>query len=284
MSSREDLKQEVEAELSKLTPEEGKSEEVNEVLVTNETQDQDPYLEEALKSGYNPNYQGANKKTPEQFVKDGSFFRKIDELKKQLDQQSEAMKLIVEHNKQKEIDAYKKGIDEALARRRAAVEVGDVEEFNKADAELQDLNKKAPSTGTIAPNAPVQQHPEVTKELTDFIEQNKSWFNNQTPENERMVVEADGLYELEKKYNPHLSQKEILEVVLNKVKALHPDRFENPNKERAPKVSGNTGVAKSGSKTDYKLTPRQQKIFEMAKDIDPSLKIEDYVKNLSTGE
>lgn len=278
MSDRDELKQQIDAELAKLTPVKDvqESPEVPSDPVVSEHKDTvDPYLDEAVKMGFNPEYQGPNKKTAEQFVKDGSFFRKIDDLKKQVAEQTQAMKLIVENNKRKEAEAYKKGLDEAMSRRREAVELGDVNKFNAAEREIQELQKP------VVEVVPEVQKPAVSQDMLDFVEKNKSWFNNTSSENERMVLEADGLFTLESKYNPKLSEKEILNIVLDKVKALHPDKFENPNKERPPVVGTSTLGSGSKSSADTVLNDRQKKIFAMAKAIDPSLKIEDYAKTLT---
>jgi hypothetical protein len=278
MTDREELKQQIDTELKKLEPEKDLTEspEVHSETMDSEQKDQvDPFLDEAIKMGFNPNYQGPNKKTAEQFVRDGSFFRKIDDLKKRIDDQTKAMELLVEHNKKKELDAYKKGIEDAMARRREAVELGDVDKFNAAERDIQELQRSK-----VEPTPSVEtQKPTVSQDMLDFVEKNKSWFNNSTKENERMVMEADGLFTLESKYNPHLSEKEILDIVLTKVKALHPDKFENPNKEKPKAVATSSVSGGSKDPLDSQLTERQKRVFAMAKAIDPSLKIEDYIKN-----
>lgn len=278
--NRDELKAQVDAEMLKLNPEATPetTEVVPETLEVS-AEATDPVLEEAIKMGYNPNYEGPNKKTPEQFVRDGSFFRKIDTLKKQLDEQTQAMKLIVEHNKKKEEEAYNRGVQEAMMKRREAVELGDVEKFNEAEAQLRELQtKQQPLLQTPAP-APVT---EVSPELKQFVEDNKAWFNQNTPENQKMVIEADGIYEIEKRFNPHLTDRELLEIVTTKIKALHPERFENPNKAKPAAVIGSSSLSSGKVPASVQLSERQRKIFEMAKAIDPSLKIEEYAKALNT--
>lgn len=285
---REDFNKQVQAELAKLNPESAPveaPETVSEAPVeapVSEEGSSDPYLDEAIKMGFNPNYNGPNKKTAEQFVRDGSFFRKIDALKKQLDEQTEAMKLLVEHNKKKETDAYQRGIQEAIQRRREAVELGDVEAFNKAEAELNNLQQQKQAVPQVPVQSTVPNTAEVSQELKDFMESEKSWFNKNTKENEKMVIEADGLFTLESQYNPHLSQKEVLEIVKQKIRALHPEKFENQMKER-PATVGRSTASATKQPASIQLTDRQRKVFEMARAIDPSLKIEDYAKQITKG-
>src|SRR3990167_8748015 len=69
----------------------------------------DSVLEEAIKQGYNPHYEGLDKKTPEQFIRDGSFFKKIEAQKKDIQelkklfQESETRSLRIEQETREKV-------------------------------------------------------------------------------------------------------------------------------------------------------------------------------------
>lgn len=244
---------------------------------------QDPFLDEALKMGYNPDYQGNNKKSPEQFVKDGSFFRKIDSQNKKIDELLGVVKGLSEHNEKVAKASYEQGMTDALSRRREAIEAGDTDAFDKAEYDLRQLNSTQVTESKVSP---VDSIPEVTQDMLDFVEANKSWFNNQTSKNIRMVKEADGLFTLESQDNPSMPQKEILQIVKDKIMLLHPDEFENPNKSKPMTVSKSSTIStKSTSTLINRLTDTQKKFYRQAADSGLKMTIEEYAKQLDmTGD
>jgi hypothetical protein len=279
----EDLQKQIEEAKASLPKEEIKTEESKtdetEAIVSQETQD--PYLDEALKSGYDPNYKGPNKKTPEQFVKDGSFFKKIDAQNKKIEELLGVVKNLDEHNRKIAESSYNKGVRDALEKRKAAVESGDVLEFNKAEEELQNLQKIKPTAPAANPQGNV-----VTQDMLDFVEENKSWFNHNSSENKDLVTECDWLFSKELTKHPDKSHKEILQTVKQQLTLLHPEKFSNPNKEKAPVVS-KSSMSSSSSKSGLaaRLTERQVKFYNTAKSSGVSLTLEEYAKQLDmTGD
>lgn len=233
--------------------------------------------EEWIAAGKNPDAW----KTPDKFESDGSFFRKIEAQNKKIDELMGVVKNLDEHNKKVSVASYNKGVEDALARREEAVEIGDVDAFKRADNDLRTLEKHKPVEEQTSNNNV------VTQDMLDFVEENKSWFNNSTPLNARMVKEADGLFVLESQDNPHKSQKEVLEVVKSKLALLHPDVFENPNKEKPITItkSSSVKVSKGESALVGRLTEDQKQFFKQAASAGCKMKIEEYAKQLDmTGD
>lgn len=279
--SREELQAQIEEAKARLNVkdeapvEEHKEEQVDVNTDVKNEASEDPYLEEAIKMGYNPNYEGANKKTPEQFVKDGSFFRKIDSLNKRIEQMSTVIQDLDSHNKKVAQAAYEKGLKEALARRAQAVRESDLDAFNEAELELKNLREQqVPKV-----EQPVNQSspPNPSEDMKVWAKENENWFNSQNP---RLVREADGLYVLEKEENPNLSDREILQRVKDAIVRLHPERFENPNKERAPSVGKSSITSSKASSYESKLTDRQLNLLKQAQRAGSKITAEDYAKQL----
>jgi hypothetical protein len=294
MSEIEDkLNAEIKAELEKLEAREKPAEEKEEVKATetpethSETVDQttDPFLEEAIKMGYDPNHKGPNKKTPEQFVKDGSFFKKIDAQKKEIDELKRLFKESADRSLKIEQATRERVIHELQEKKMQAVSEGDIEKYEQAEKEQQKVREE------IAPVAkPLQDTPQTPVEIKEFTERNSSWFNLQTPENELMAKAADGLCsvvaEEARLAGENLTMSEQLRRVEEKIKVLFPKRFENLNKEKPASVA--TSTVASGETTKglaSRLTQRQKDFIRSAKAYGSKLTEEQYAKQLQlTGE
>jgi len=150
--------------------------------------DIDPHLEEALKQGYDPNFKGPGKKSPEQFVKDGSFFKKIDALKKEQEETKKVVRELAEQNAKLADIAYRKRQEELTNAKERAVMEADLVKVRAIEVEQKKVAAEALKPVTIAPEKPA-----ITQELLDFQEEHKTWFNNQTKENIRMVKAAEAL-------------------------------------------------------------------------------------------
>jgi hypothetical protein len=246
--------------------------------------------DKAREMGWNPEHKGPNFVSAKEFVERGSFFRKIDAQNKKIDDLinvvnglSEHNKKIIEASEKARLDAYNKGLQEALEKRRQAVEIGDVSEFEKAELELQKIQTSKP-----APAPEVKQPPqEVSQDMLDFVKENEAWFNNKTALNKRMVDEMDGLFYLEMRDNPNLTHKEALTIAKEKVMKLHEHEFENPNKAKPIAVTKSAPVSTSGSKSGLaaRLTETQKQFFKSATDAGLKMSIEDYAKQLDmTGD
>ena len=276
----DELSKQIADEMAKLQKEEV-PEEVVEEQSDPETNEINEIEEKAKEMGWNPDHKGPNKVSAKEFVERGSFFRKIDAQNKKIDELLGVVKGLSEHNSKVAEVSYKKGLEDAQNRRREAVETGDVLAFNKAESDIKALEAVKP-----VGNPPQQANQNVvTPEMMDWVKENEAWFNNKSKENERMVKEADGLFYLEAQDNPHKSQKEILEIVKQKIMVLHPDKFENPNKAKAVTVSkgSSTSVGKVG--LSGRLTDTQKQFFKQAQRAGLKMSIEDYAKQLDmTGD
>jgi hypothetical protein len=248
-----------------------------------ETSDEDPYLKEALEMGYNPNYKGPNKKSPEQFVRDGSFFKKIDAQKKELQELKELVKMQLEHTRKVEKAAAEKKLAEAQQEKLDMISRGDIEGFKIAEQKEQAVKEML--VEPIVQQTPVVPAP-LSDDIKSFVERNKSWCNFDTPENKAMAEDADLILQRTAQRNPGKSEQEILSIAEESIKRLYPHRFENPNLKKPSMVGHSTGNSTSKSSgLASKLTPRQLEFAKMAQRVDKNFSIEQYAKELKlTGE
>lgn len=301
MTDKSELSRLVDAELAKMDGEESVKEEVKSEAsvdeVTSEstseqeevgsdeqevgsTESSDPYLKEAIEMGYDPNHKGLNKKSAEQFVKDGSFFKKIDAQKKELQELKAMMKQQIEHTKKVEKAAADLKLMEAQQEKINMVNQGDVDGYKLAEA------KEAAARELVAKNAPAAPEAQESEALKEFVARNSTWCNFDTAENRNMAEDADLIVGRTAQRNPGKSEKEILEMAEDVIKKLYPHRFENVNLKKPSMVAKSTsGGSVKAAGLAGRLTPRQQEFAKMAKRVDSSFSIEQYAKELKlTGE
>ncbi len=271
----------VDEDTSELVAEETVAE--NATIETEETKE-DPYLKEAIEMGYDPNYKGPNRKSPEQFVRDGSFFKKIDAQKKEIQELKAMMKQQLEHTRKVEKAAAERKLAEANQEKLEKIAEGDVEGYRLAEQKEQAASELLKQTQELEVQQPTQQP--LSDELKGFIKRNETWCNFDTPENRNMAEDADLIASRTAARFPGKAEKEILEMVEDTIKKLYPHRFENPNTKKMITVAKSTTSSDSvKSSLAGKLTARQRQFAEMAKKVDPTFSLEQYAKELKlTGE
>ncbi|HEY3526017.1 MAG TPA: hypothetical protein VGK47_07465 [Nitrososphaeraceae archaeon] len=254
-------------------------------------QSDDQYLEEALRWGYDPNYKGANKKTPEQYVKDGSYFKKIDKQKHQIDDLSKSLdetktiiKQMSEESKQLKKAGYEQALRDLEAREEAAVREGDVDSFKVLKKQREAVEQFQKISETPVKSAE-DVKPQITPEESEFIERNKDWCNTESDENKLMYGAASqlcGLVAEEARLKGEtIDTKEQLNRVEEKVKRLFPHRFENPNKSRPSAVGVSTvGTGVKGNTLANRLSKEQRDFAKQARNYGSSMSDEEYAQQL----
>lgn len=246
---------------------------------------QEPFLEDAIEAGYDPTYEGKNKKDAAKFIQDGSYYKKIADQKKKIEklqQEAETTKALAkkafEHAKKMQDLATAKELKRLHDLKTERILEGDVEAVNAIEAEAAEVAKLA-----VAVEPPVENEiPEASEELKSWIEENSYWCNAETPENKEMAEFADVTAGLLAKKYPKLSEKEILQKTLAHVKVEYADRFDTvTNEEQVSPVDDGIG---SGS-TKYKgtkLSEEQYSIYKDAVDAGLKLSLEEYEKQLES--
>jgi hypothetical protein len=269
-----------------------------------EAQNEPEYTEiekQALEQGWNPKFSGPTAKTAEQFVRDGSFFKKIDAQKKEILELKEAFQNMTSHQKKLEKASYERAKAELQAERRAAIEIGDVDTVEHLDLRL-DHTKEQLKALDQQPQvvAPVQNTPDPA--AFEFKEKNKSWFNVDLLNKNQADLKGEELqnYKMTKAaftYDDYLGMKiksgelnytpaQALQAVEEFIKDTYADRFsnENPNKESAPAVGRSTTGSTASSPTSKltaKLSDHQKNVYKMYLRADPKFgTLEEYAKQL----
>lgn len=313
----EKLQQELEAELAKLDKESSKDSSKEDVSKTETTEldtksdtesdsvddtstDQDSsesehtkssetkYTEielQAIEQGWNPDHKGPNKKTAEQFIRDGSFFKKIDEQKKEISELKSMVKQQLDHNRKVEQAAYEKALKDLQIAKYQAIQEGDVDTYNKVENQTKIVEQQLEQVKPAEPTPPGR-----SPELQAFLDNNKSWFNLETPENRRMAAMANSVFQIEleeaNRTGRQINEAELLKKVEAEIKDTFKHRFENANQKKPSLVTkGTVGSGQATKESISGLTKQQQEFIRKAKQIDPSFTADKYIKQLKlTGD
>lgn len=138
--------------------------------------------------------------------------------------------------------AYKRAIEDLKQEKSAAIAQGDGDKVVLLDEQLDTL-KEAQRTPT-APAAQPVPDPKFAGEFQTWQEENNSWWMKDMELTELAV----DFGEILKKKNPNMLGKVFLDEVLKKVKSVHPDKFENPNRQNSAVGSSSQGGGSLGKK------------------------------------
>jgi hypothetical protein len=201
----------------------------------------------AIESGWVPkeDFQGDEHKWVEagEFLRRGELFKKIEDQGKQLKDVRSALNEMKKLNGQIQEVEYKRALDTLKAQKKAALEDGDADAVIAADDRIdmvKEQQKEMQRQSPVAQSDEGSEHPEFVA----WTEQN-NWYKSSTP----MKAFADALgQELARAGN---SPSEVLKKVAAEVRKEFPNKFRNPNQDKAGAVEGGAGrgVSTSGKFT-----------------------------------
>jgi hypothetical protein len=133
---------------------------------------------------------------------------------------------------------YERAMETIRNEQATAIENNDGEKFKALEAQKDTLVKNRPEKVEI-----VKEDPPVNPEFTKWVTHN-TWYNDD-PE---LRNYSDYMASVVSRENPQLEGEALFEAVKNRVKATFPDKFENPNRNKAGDVDGGTNQGGSGEK------------------------------------
>jgi hypothetical protein len=165
------------------------------------------------------------------------LMQEIRTLKAAVDSSQMSVKALQEHNAKIEENAYKRAIADLKTQRRTAMVQGDLETAVTIEDEIESLEKEKP-----APKAKEEaaSAPKVDPALTEWVEENKSWYNDQNTE---MLDYANVVGIRLRRQDPEnlVTGKPFLEKILAAVKKQFPEKFGSKRKEGSPVEGGGGG-------------------------------------------
>lgn len=213
------------------------------------------YEETAKAKGWRPidDFDGDKSEfvSAEEFVKREPLFNKIKSQSKELKEMRRTVDAMATHFKKQTELEVKKAINELKAKRREAIELGDSDQVDEIDSQIEETKKQ---------NQETQESPSIPTEVSDWIAEN-SWFEKDTELKEFAIAFNQAYIN----NHPNDLKKSLVETT-KAVKVAFPDKF--VKKESKPPVSAVEGgvtpeSGKKGNKyTLGRLSDEQKLVYE----------------------
>ena len=225
----------------------------------------------------------------EEYVRNQSFFDKIDTLqqrmRKQEHESKEQLRAVNAQVKESKRVGYEQALRDLEGKRNEAVELGDTDSFNTIDSEYARVRDDLVNT-----NREIEQQAAAPAAPTDgevqFKDRNSSWFNFDNQGNRQMAEQAIVINNHLMESKPYLTEHQRLESVEKEIKSLYTNRFDNPNKAKPAAVaptSASSGRAVSGNVTYEGLSSDDKRRYKVCKeaseDMGDTFTFEDFVKS-----
>lgn len=215
---------------------------------------------EARTAGWVPKdeYHGDENKwvDADEFIRRGPLFEKINSTSRELKEVRKALDQLKVHHASVKETAYKEALADLKAKKREAFIDGDPDKIIDLDEQIADVKDKQREF-EVSQRAAVEQAAtgEIHPEFAAWTSRN-AWYNTSKP----MKAYADTLgIELRA---TGLSPTEVLKRVEIEVKKEFPNKFQNPNRDKASAVEGvSKGGGKGGSGGDN-LTDFERNVME----------------------
>lgn len=215
-------------------PEEVKVETKVESQETSYTDDE----QRAMDQGWDPEYDGPNKRTAKEFLDRGELLTKIKETTKELRKVQEIVGALTQHNKQVYEAGYRKAIGELMQVKAKAIE----ERNGQAVAQIDEAIDNHKEALRQVQNAPVIKPNQVTPAFQEFLDSN-SWY---TQGDKATKAWAFGKAEDYAESHPNASEEAVYEFVTKEFKKKFGDSTHRG--PPSPNSEGRT-VSKSSPKS-----------------------------------
>ena len=216
----------------------------------------DQYEQKALDMGWRPReeFHGEDEDfiDAKEFVRRKPLFDKIESLNGAVRNTQSTVSALMEHNRKIEQAAYDRAVKALRADQKAAASEGDIVKVQEIQEEIDEHKERAAQ-------APTQTAPAALPvEVTNWIAKN-SWYTRDG----RMKATADAIG-LEGNQQG-LRGQPLLDYIEKEVRKEYPQKFTNPNRDRASSVEGNGSGKSSGARSsgdDYALNDQEKRIME----------------------
>jgi hypothetical protein len=190
-----------------------------------------------------------------EFVQRQKFYDRIETQSKKIKDLEKSLNMLSEHHKKVYETSYKAALEDLKEQKVQALEQGEYRKVQEIENRIDQVKEEA-KVQLQAVEAPARKEPDP-----GFIR----WVNvNQWYVNDPMLrQEADRIgiaYAALYKDKP---ADEIVDYVAKEIKRMHPEKFRNPNKDRASVVEGSSSKAKPDkSEGNYALTEEEERAMK----------------------
>lgn len=223
---------------------------------------QEPQLtgieQEALAQGWVPKeeFQGDPSRWVDagEFVRRGELFSKIEAQKRDLKRTQEDIQALKQHLAAVKEGEYKRALATLRAERNEAIGEGDYDKVTKLE-EKMDAVKEEAQKAVEQIKTVTQEAQQVAPEFARWVERN-SWYASQP--HMKTFADTVGIRLAQMGMDP----AEVLKKVELEVRKEFPNKFQNPNQQRASAVEGGSSKPTSKvSSASFELTEQETRIM-----------------------
>lgn len=221
----------------------------------------DPWEERALAMGWNPDKYDKDSEEyidAKEFVRRKPLFDKISDTTKRLKNVEETLtQLASHHQKVKEVE-YQRALKELRLEKRAALKEGDTMVALELEDKMDQLAEQHQQE--VAEIREQQQQPQQgpSNEFLSWVKDN-DWYLKDEDMHDFADGAAAAYIQRAKIKGELLTEDSVFRHVLDKVKRAYPEKFENPNRQRASAVSSSERSGKP-VKSTYKLSDEEEQV------------------------
>lgn len=191
---------------------------------------------EAMSQGWDPDYDGPNKRTAREFIDRGSFIKRISEQGKQLADMQKKLDFIMQREQEVKKAAAEEAIKALKLKKQMAIEDRDGAAVIEIDEQLDNAKQILKEASKDVSKSAAVEEEEIPQEFRSWVDTNK-WYE-EDPEM-RAVAEAIGRVYMDK--HPNLKDpSKVLDHIEKSMKERYPrsQYFNNPARSRQVAVEG----------------------------------------------
>lgn len=205
----------------------------------------DPFETKAVEMGWRPKEEWDGPEEDfidaKEFVRRQPLFEKIETQSKAIKQLNSAFEALKTHHTKVKETEYQRALESLKQAKRQALQDGETDRALAYDEKIEEVQQQKAEFDVEAAKVQVPQEPQAHPEFVAWKQRN-GWYSKD--EELREFADSYGIT-LAKKGN---SPAQVLEAVAKQVRKAFPEKFTNPNRERAGSVEApsRNGPSQSG--------------------------------------
>lgn len=212
-----------------------------------------PAESRAMEKGWIPKdkYDGdpAAFRSAELYLELEPFYKTVSALKRKNVELEGTLTTLASHHKKVAEVEYARALNDLKQQKKVALNEGDTDAVVELDEQIQDLKIEQKSVK----QEQTAQQVEVPKELTEWKSQN-TWYESD-PELTKFANSVATHLQYE------MTPTELLREIAKRTRKTFPEKFTNPNRDRAAAVAPSSGKPAGANSDRFKLTDEQTQVM-----------------------
>ncbi len=213
-----------------------------------------------------------------EFVGRQPLYEGLASTKKQVKALQTALEALKGHYTKVHETSYQKALNDLKAQKKAALKEGEVDTFYEIEEKIEEM--EAEKNAFMKDQEKIQvQEPGIHPELQAWINHNP-WYTSQ-PHMRTFADVVGSRIQLEVQAG-RMTPSQALKEIEKEVRAEFPNKFRNPNKDKASTVEGSTNKTSSKS-SDFEMTEQERQVMNTLVR-QKALTKEEYIRDLKAAK